>query len=1849
MQSFRERSGFHGNQPCYQQEPHELSRLENYRHHHGQARQGYETQSLSAPAAAAAAAAGPGSKDCYGQTAYQGYGASPAQAKKQYKGGKISGQPLPAGFGNRLGAAYLAQYLSEGHLQQKWEDPTHLPQYKQDMVGRLEAATGPGGTTPQYLEQNVQPISQSQCSHAAQPSAPIYTSHHQQNLPQNTSPSPLAYSQGHLHFPQHSQSLSTSTSSYMEKCSSIPHCYKGYAMPPNSQFNRPVGSNNSLKQSTYISQNSYTYQQPASRAGYDQQASLQGISGSQDGLSKYQHFSQQQQNYCLSDMAVRSPEHYYQNCSPSSSHSPARSVGRSPSYSSTPSPLMVNSETFQYNQQPIHTGNPTSANLPEQGLLMPPHSHTSPSINHPTASYTSSMKDRFSEKLLSNPSLWSLNALTSQVENISNNVQQLLLSEALIANKKGSKRNGTKKGDEFKGQLRSLEDGSCSDVQQGTPVPETFSTPQSIHTEMQEGGYSSSSEDQMERNYYCCGQNRSPAQANANPQLSQDLVSSCSLTSPNDMSKPEDCIPSLQSAQTGDNLNALPWLQSTPAQESVNASLTNTAEKSPQSTVTPSPQEPGQNSPPDRQGQEDPLKENFEELAWSEKQTDENRAMKETAITDYNNKTGVSQASVQEAQKTEQKWPEEDKCQALFHTVSKALAEKKYHNDMENKSNQYYLAREDSAEKSDGVSHLTHKGDTDDGEILMKSEMYRSEMPTDSDMPEKTMSFFWRDDLVQDQYFTVKEDNSELPQFTTRSELLEERLLTVEKETREALEAQPSVLSHQPAEVRKEKETLLPSEEVINNTIWSRESGDFCHLAEEHGDKPPVNTENATQDAVLTRAERRSVARDSVSPSHSVKTAFSALVERATPPSQAREHIDRRDAEVLEPDSPQLPGKSILHSAPSWADTPPSPKKGDEDIEPGISSPSAVTPSTKSEPVAPLANIRVLNRKLGRGRRSQATRRIEAGGRIRRHPGMEAEGVTASPQTNTLPCTESGLFPDQPNSSQTPKRFAENFPSRMCTRSVTALAAPKDCHHLKRQLGPKIPERTASESPGLPKDLVTKIKWMRQKGPEHTTTDEASYMGSLTGSSQQDDNQDTASQLPPLTKDQKPMVLRSRKSAQENPLKEKRKEKKILCHLPKKMKEPKRPKDTLLNDDGCLSPKQNQASAPKSYRTLTTYPDEKTVSLNKRKSSFHSSIPLKKHKGMKPGTPESKELHLPATLMTMKGPKKKLKQVEHLQASPSSCLTKDIPIVSSTGEIHSTPPQCLTKTKYLPPRKGRGLKYEAMVQKITSPGSKKHVPFSQAENTPMEVTSKMTQQDLVPKEMEKPPEVMPEDSNMWRIVPMPDTDCAKATIRRRKGISTENEEEVRVARDAGVVAETRVVAEANSPTVNTPRLAKQRAIKNNYEMHLKQRRKRRKGPILPESVTSTERHGPHPASVVPDYTGDLTGSSQAITAVGACKRGKRKIPPARKNLAKVLGKDNSKKQNIIKKSGPKRRNKKTSKPGKPTEMGRRTKARQMEQNSPVVQENQPEMTLKYILYKTQKNESRPFFSPYVHIDSSRNFASLCTIVNRPEEELLLLQTMKKNSAKIKNSVTVAKAIPNSSVMLQGPLVNKNLTDRCLTCCLCGKPANYRELGDLCGPYYPEDSIPRKTLSLRHKLESTDDREKMSYSAVPRSPPMREAVSGFSCWGSRGLQSGLTRRAEGLPWGSGTPRPSFREQYRKLQRLQSYERRPGDGDNVLLRRIQLEAEAKEHWAHEACIVWTNGVVLVAGKLYGLKEAAQAAAQTPCSLCQNVGASVSCCRKGCPQKFHFVCAKETGCLLQEDNFSMKCTKHKVKTLP
>ncbi|KAM8824742.1 transcription factor 20-like [Synchiropus picturatus] len=87
---------------------------------------------------------------------------------------------------------------------------------------------------------------------------------------------------------------------------------------------------------------------------------------------------------------------------------------------------------------------------------------------------------------------------------------------------------------------------------------------------------------------------------------------------------------------------------------------------------------------------------------------------------------------------------------------------------------------------------------------------------------------------------------------------------------------------------------------------------------------------------------------------------------------------------------------------------------------------------------------------------------------------------------------------------------------------------------------------------------------------------------------------------------------------------------------------------------------------------------------------------------------------------------------------------------------------------------------------------------------------------------------------------------------------------------------------------------------------------------------------------------------------------------------------------------------------------------------------------------------------------------------------------------------------------------------------------------------------------------------------------------------------------------------------------------------------------EGWIHEDCGIWSTGVFLVRGRLYGLEEAAQLAQHTQCWACQCSGAIMGCFQKGCSRNYHYRCAIQSGCVLNDENFSMRCPEHKNKTV-
>uniref|UniRef100_A0A8C1VIB8 PHD-type domain-containing protein n=1 Tax=Cyprinus carpio TaxID=7962 RepID=A0A8C1VIB8_CYPCA len=174
----------------------------------------------------------------------------------------------------------------------------------------------------------------------------------------------------------------------------------------------------------------------------------------------------------------------------------------------------------------------------------------------------------------------------------------------------------------------------------------------------------------------------------------------------------------------------------------------------------------------------------------------------------------------------------------------------------------------------------------------------------------------------------------------------------------------------------------------------------------------------------------------------------------------------------------------------------------------------------------------------------------------------------------------------------------------------------------------------------------------------------------------------------------------------------------------------------------------------------------------------------------------------------------------------------------------------------------------------------------------------------------------------------------------------------------------------------------------------------------------------------------------------------------------------------------------------------------------------------------------------------------------------------------------------------------------LVCCLCGRSANAVDLGDLHGPYYSEGF--------------------KSASKVVPNPQEEDNSDSDSSFGEKCVASGSwTNSSSGLSNSPSSKRPKT------------------DGDTDWFSPPVVPLDANEHWLHEDCAIRSAGVFLVRGKLYGLETVVRLV----CSTCQRRGATLGCVFKGCPDKYHYMCALQSGCVLNEDHFSMKCRKQKV----
>ncbi|XP_056609817.1 uncharacterized protein CG5098 [Triplophysa dalaica] len=253
---------------------------------------------------------------------------------------------------------------------------------------------------------------------------------------------------------------------------------------------------------------------------------------------------------------------------------------------------------------------------------------------------------------------------------------------------------------------------------------------------------------------------------------------------------------------------------------------------------------------------------------------------------------------------------------------------------------------------------------------------------------------------------------------------------------------------------------------------------------------------------------------------------------------------------------------------------------------------------------------------------------------------------------------------------------------------------------------------------------------------------------------------------------------------------------------------------------------------------------------------------------------------------------------------------------------------------------------------------------------------------------------------------------------------------------------------------------------------------------------------------------------------------------------------------------------------------------------------EPEIKLKYANIKEDKKEAKgDDFAPYIHMEFSS-----CTIVNFREADVF--------ASKKGQQPSVSGVIPKTSCLQLGRVGTDDRFHIRNICSLCGRTANCEGLGDLHGPYYPSGVQPV---------------------CKNNSSPPAQRQEGRDLDSVYSLEDGV---AQVVKW---TDISSSKRQSREN----------------CIKKEEESGVYSEHWIHGDCSIWSAGVFLVKGKLYGLGEAIQLAQGIVCSHCHRVGATLGCFFKDCPNKYHFPCALQSDCALSEENFTIRCSNHKNKS--
>ncbi|XP_006890121.1 PREDICTED: transcription factor 20 isoform X1 [Elephantulus edwardii] len=1939
MQSFREQSSYHGNQQSYPQEVHSSSRLEEFSPRQAQMFQNFggggggsgASSSSSGGRRGAAAAAAAMASETSGHQGYQGFRKEAGDF--YYMAGSkdpvATGTPQPPqrrpsgpvqSYGPPQGSSFGNQYGSEGHVGQFQAQHSALggvSHYQQDYTGPFSPGSAQyqqQASSQQQQQQQVQQLRQQLYqSHQPLPQAtgqPASGSSHLQPmqrpsaLPSSASGYQLRVGQFGQHYQSSASSSSSSSFPSPQRFSQSGQSYDGsYSVNASSQYEgHNVGSNTQA----YGTQSNYSYQ-PQSMKNFEQakipQGNQQGQQQQQQPQPQQQQQQQQQQHppqhvmqytntatklplqsqvgqYSQPEVPVRSPMQFHQNFSPISNPSPAASVVQSPSCSSTPSPLMQSGENLQCGQGSVPMG---SRNRILQ--LMPQLSPTPsmmPSPNSHAAGFKAFGLEGVPEKRLTDPGLSSLSALSTQVANLPNTVQHMLLSDALTPQKKTSKRpsSSSKKAD------------SCTNSEGSSQPEEQLKSPMA---ESLDGGCSSSSEDQGERVRQLSGQSTSsdttykgvssekasssPAQGAQNepPRLTASPAAREETASPGAKDTPfsSEGNPKVNEKTVGVIVSREAMtsrVEKTGGQDKGSPEDDPVATQRPPSTggakeashvTLPQPEPPGSGSKGNKNGDNN-SNHNGEgngqssHSAVASSFTGRTEPSKSPGSLRYSYKDSFGSAMPRNVSGFPQYPTGQEKGDFSGHGERKGRNEKfpsllqevlqGYHHHPDRRYSRSAQEHQGMAAGLEGASRpnvlVSQTNELASRGLLNKSIGSLLENPHWGSWERKSSS--------------------------TAPEMKQINL--ADYPIPRKFEIEPQSSGHEPGGSLSERRSVICDISPLRQIVRDPGAHALGHMG---------------ADTRMGRSER-------LNPSLSQSVILpGGLVSMET-------KLKSQSGQIKEEDYEQSKSQASFNNKKSGDHCHPASIKHESyrsNTSPGAATHDSLSDYGPQQESRPTPMRRVPGRVGGReGMRGRShTQYHDFSEKLKMSPGR-SRGPGGDPHH----MNPHMAFSERANRSSLHAPFSPNSESLASAYHANARthaygdpnASLNSQLHYKRQMYQQQQDEYKDWSSSSAQGVIAAAQH-RQEGPRKSPrqqqfldrvrsplkNDKDGMMyGPPMGTYHDPSGQEAGRCL--LASDGLPskgMELKhgSQKLQQESCWDLSRQNSPAKSSGPPGMSNQKRygpPHET----DGHGLAEATQSSKP--GNVMLRLPGQEDHSpqnpliMRRRVRSFISPIPSKRQSQDVKNSSEEKGRLLPPS---KEGIDKAFNSYAHLSHSQD---IKGIPKKESSKDLTSPdnrncPPVPLTspaKTKILPPRKGRGLKLEAIVQKITSPNIRRSASSNSAEaggdtvtlddilslksgpseggNVAVqevemekrkgEVVSNLispTNQDL---SIEKP---LSRSSEEWRgsgddkvkTEAHPETVTTGKELPGAMASAVSQKPGGNQGRPDGSLGGTAPLVFPDSKNVSPA------------------------GILAPEANPKAEEKESDTVTISPKQEcfppkGYFPSGKKKGRPIGSVNKQKKQQPPPPPPQPPQIPQGSANGEPKPKKQRQRRERRKP---------GAQPRKRKTKQAVPIVEPQEPEIKLKYATQPLDKTDAKnKSFFPYIHVVNKCELGAVCTIINAEEEQTKLVRGRKgQRSLTPPPSSTESKALPASSFMLQGPVVTESSVMGHLVCCLCGKWASYRNMGDLFGPFYPQDyaaTLPKNPppkrasemqskVKVRHKsasngsktdTEEEEEQQQKEQRSLAAHPRFKRRHRSEDCGG------GPRSLSRGLPCKKATTEGSGEKT--ALDSKPCAPTTSEGGPELELQIPELPLDSNEFWVHEGCILWANGIYLVCGRLYGLQEALEIAREMKCSHCQEAGATLGCYNKGCSFQYHYPCAIDADCLLHEDNFSLRCPKHK-----